>query len=60
MTIHYTEIIGLHFVLMLAAWWGIAVILTVLVTALRRAWTRRVRFGASHPRRAVTGGRLDI
>jgi hypothetical protein len=60
MTIHYTEIIGLHFVLMLAAWWSVALILTVLVTAIRRAWVRRVRARAGHSGRAATGGRLGV
>lgn len=54
------EIIGLRYVLLLGAWWGVALIATLLVMAIQQAWSRRARSGASHPGPAATGGLLDI
>ncbi len=54
------EIIGLRYVLLLGAWWGVALLVTMLVMAIQQAWSRRVRSGARHPEPAATGGRLDI
>ncbi|MDP9356799.1 MAG: hypothetical protein M3R02_16205 [Chloroflexota bacterium] len=57
MTIHDVEIFGLEYVMMLGAWCGLAVILTVLVTITRRALARHDRLVVGSPRRGTRSRR---
>jgi hypothetical protein len=55
MNMQRIDLMGPEYVVMLGVWWGVAVILTVLVMATRRAFARRGRLHAGKLTRDAAG-----
>jgi hypothetical protein len=57
MYMHRIDLMGPEYVLMLGAWWGAAVVLTVLAMAIRQAVARwNARRIAKHHRAEIVSG----